>query len=581
MEQSIDIVEHISKLLDAGKYKESINVSSEQNYEGTFKDNCWDLISVVIGKIQDETIVIKPSLYGACEELLTIIIQKVLPEEGLLEFIEQIELAKNDAQLSIILTPLQQLLHKVTTKKERFLEWCFNSIFTYIKNIPTPEYQLDAKERLLLDSEPNVRRIIKVYAMLPSFYSTFKSELSTQPNVRTKQIMNAFLISLLGKPLIFVDMDPESSAKSEAWECCNIIMQDICILENNILKFLDYLEICYKAKQKSKSKNEDNEEGMCPYDHRDKLNITTLSGLYYAAFSGHFILPENSIPYVYSTEYVVNTLLLSVVHLLDFTEYGPLSKGLVLCEAILKRLAGNVSHTLLASTIHFDLCKTLSNVAIYSTYQSIRKNALNLLGCHINKYDYKGRCMLIKYLIGVANHSGMIGYAITLYKNSIDEAFKDPVLPECFTGTHLLHMIKRICFLPYGEESDLVELADQIISSLNLLRYLVLKDTKNVTGIQDCFSTIQSDYLNKLRTGLNMSKAHYEVKLKDIEEEKNLLEDSANVTINVGGNMLDKIPTENKKEIIHSALNAFHLIEGLIARLSECINTYKQNPDLM
>lgn len=575
MEQSIDIVDLVSKLLDSGKYKEAISLPTEQQYEENFKDNCWDLIAIVIGKIHDDTIVIKPSLHGTCEELLSIIVQKVLPEEGLLEFIEQIELAKNDAQFGIILTPLQNLLHRITTKKGRCLEWCLNSISTYIENIPTPEYQLEGKERLLMDSEPNVRRIIKVYTMLPSFYNPFIIEVLKQPDVRTKQIINAFLISLLGKPLLFIDMDPESSAKSEAWKCCSTIIQDICTLENDVLKFLTYLEICYKEHQKSKSKTDDSDEEKSPYDHREKLNITSLSGLYYASLSGHFKMPENSLPYVYSTEYVVNTVLLSVVHLLSFTEYGPLAKGITLCEAVLNRLTRNVSHILLSSSIHFDLCKSLSNVAIYSTYESIRKNAVNIIGAHINKFEYKGRYMLIKYLIGVTNHSGMIGYAITIFKNSIDDAFKEPVLHECFTGTQLSSMIKKICYLPYGEESDIVELADQIISTLNLLRYLALKDTGNITGIQDFFPTIETDYINKLRIGLNMSKAHYEVKLKDIEEGKKLPEEAMNVSINVGGNMLQQIPTENKKEIIHSALNAFHLIEGLVARLSECININK------
>ncbi|XP_049874114.1 glomulin-like isoform X1 [Pectinophora gossypiella] len=576
MEQSVDVVDLVSSLLDSGKYKEALSVPNDEKYVNSFKDNCWDLISVVIGKIQDDTIVIKPSLYGTCEELLAMIIQKSAPEEALLEFIEQIELAKNDAQFSIILQPLQQLLKKLSAKRGRSLEWCLNSISTYIETIPTPNHQLEGKERLLMDSDNNVRRITKVYTLVPPFYTPFIKELDhVDMNINTKQIITAFLISLLGKPLIHIDLDPDSNGMSEARQACTTIIQDICILEKDILKFLVLIEVCYKESHKTKSKASDDEDERTPYENRDKINMTTLSGLFYCVFSGHFQIPEAALPQVYSNEYVVHTTMLSVVHLLSCPEYGPLAKAISLCKALLNRFSSNITHSLPVPSVHYDLIKSLVNIAIYSSFESIRKNAVKLIGSHISKFDFKARCMLIKYLLDIANHSGMIGYAITLYKNSIDEAFNNDKLPECFTGAQLMNMIKKICYLPHGAESDMVELADQIITALNFLRYLAIKDTENATGIRDCFSTIETDYLEKLRTGLNMSKAHYEVKLKDIEEEKNQPEGKIEVSINVGGNILDKIPTENKKEIVNSALNAFHLIEGLVARLSECININK------
>ncbi|XP_063363735.1 ubiquinone biosynthesis protein COQ9, mitochondrial-like isoform X2 [Cydia amplana] len=198
MSDTVDVVDLVSKLLDSGKYKEVLSVHNEEKYASSFKDNCWDMISVAVGKIQDETIVIKPSLYSTCEELLAIIVQKATPEEALLEFIEQVEVAKNDAQFGIVLTPLQQLLKKLSAKRGRSLEWSLNSISTYIENIPTPECQLEGKARLLAECDPNIRRIIRVYSLIPPFYQPFIEELKApESNVKTKQIIAAFLISLL------------------------------------------------------------------------------------------------------------------------------------------------------------------------------------------------------------------------------------------------------------------------------------------------------------------------------------------------------------------------------------------------
>lgn len=574
MEQvNIDIVKHISSLLENVKYKEALDSLSDDKFTESFKENCWNLISVVIRKIQDDTIIIKPSLYGACDELLRVIIEKCIPEEALLELIEQVELAKNDAQFGLVLGPLQQLLKKLSPKKGRSLEWCLNSITTYIESIPIIEYELEGKERLVMDCETNIRRVTRVYSLLPPFYSPFIEDINFHnTDNKIKQIITAFVISLMGKPLIYIDMDIDSNSQSEAMVCCSIMIQDICVLEKNILKFLPYLEKCYKDDKRSKTMKVDNEIELTPYEHKEKINMTTLSGLFYAVFSGHFKVLDSAIPQVYSTEYRTHTLMLSVNHLLSFREYGPLSKGIQLFKVVLNHLSCYTSHILLLSSIHFSVCKSLINIAIYSSYESLRKDAVTLIGSHINKFNYKGRYILIRFLLDVSNHSGMIGYAITLYKDSINEAMKEAIVSDCFVGSQLLNMLKKICHLPHGAESDLIELADQIITALNFLRYLVLKDTKNITGIQECFAMIENDYLKNLRFGLNMSKAHYEVALKDLEDGKLSQEEKEKVSINVGGNSLDKIPMEKKKEIIHSALNAFHLIEGLIARLSECIN---------
>ncbi|KAF9405522.1 hypothetical protein HW555_013787 [Spodoptera exigua] len=335
MSQSVDVVDLISTLLDNEKYKEALNASHEKRLTAAYKDNCWDLISVIVGKIQDDSVTIKPSLYGTCEQLLSIIIEECAPEETLLEFIELLELAKNDAQFGIILPALQQILKKKSFKRGRSLEWCFNSISSYIENIAVSEHQLEGEERLLMDSDPNIRRIIRVYSLLPPFYRYFIDEINQvdstcNNNVHTKQIITAFLISLLGKPLIYIDMDPETNANSEARLNCSIIVKDICSLEKNILKFLVYLEASDRDSKKKPAKGNDMEEEKLPYEHEEKINMTTLSGLFYTVLSGHFQIPETAIPQVYSLEYILHTAMLSVIHLLNFPEYGPLTKALAL-----------------------------------------------------------------------------------------------------------------------------------------------------------------------------------------------------------------------------------------------------------
>lgn len=578
MEQTFDIIEEISKLLNSGNYKEASQLPNDDKYTESFSDNCWDLVSLVIMKIEDDTIILKPSLQHCCEELLLLIAEKAQPDEALLEFIEQIELAKNDAQFLTILTPLQHILKKMISVRERSLEWCLNSICTYIEGLPLPENKLEGKERVLMESDVNFRRIIKVYSALPSFYQPFMENLNQgdldKKLQRRKEIIVAFLISLLGKPLIYVDLDPENNSQSEARVSCKIILKDICSLVGNMFKLLSKMEDMHKDDKKSATP--DTQDDDSPFTHKEKINLTTLSALTYTVLSNHFEATSNALPQVYASEYVVRTCMFAVLHLIRFTQLSPLTKGLELLKSIMLRLSTPASHLILSSSVNFEIYDALILISIHSSFETARKGAVNAIKSFVNKFDYQGRCMIIQYIFEKANHSGMMGYVITLYKDTLDKAFKtNEPLPSCLTGEQLMKMVKRICHLPHGAESDLVDLADQVITALNFLWYLITKDRDNVTGIKDCIPFVEDEYLEVLRLSLNMSKAHYQSTLMSIEEGNSEPKNRMDVDFTVSGVNLESVPLADKKEVINYALNAFHLIDVLMARVSDCINLNK------
>lgn len=579
MDQNVDVVELVSNLLDSEKYKEVLKVPDDEHLSESFKEHYWDLTTVIIKKIENETLTLKPSLQNSCERLLEIIAEKAQPEEALLEFLEQIEHVKNDSQFIVVLNILLLILKKLMTKRWRSLEWCLNAINNYINLISIPEHCLEQNERLLLDSDDNIRRINKLYSALPQFYQPLIQIITTQKPDKhlqyRKEVIVAFLISLLGKPLIYMDLNPQHNANSEIRQSCAIILGDICSMEKNLFKFLPLVDKLHYQDKKLLNKNCNESDEYAPYKDKDKINITSLSGLFYIILSNHFEVPDLAIPQVYSTEYIVHTLMFCVYHLLQFTQYSLSVKGIALLKSLLSKQVYPICASNLNSPIYFDVLKSLVQVAVFSNYETVRKDAVNLTSSFVNKYDYKGRCFLLKHVISVANHSGMIGYAITLYKNSIDEAFKsEEKLPTELSGHLFTNMLNTICNLPFGAETDLIEHADQIISALNFLRYILIKDKNNITGIKDNLNYIENTYLSQLRIGLNMSKAHYEAKLKDLEEGNKLPEDNMNVSVNIGGNILDSIPLESKKEVILSSLNAFHLMEGLMAHVLECISVF-------
>ena len=61
----------------------------------------------------------------------------------------------------------------------------------------------------------------------------------------------------------------------------------------------------------------------------------------------------------------------------------------------------------------------------------------------------------------------------------------------------------------------------RILAALNLLRYLLLRDpiSKNQTGVWSGLDDVESVYLAQLHTGLDLSRAHYDQRLKQVREE--------------------------------------------------------------
>ncbi|OXB57918.1 hypothetical protein ASZ78_003904 [Callipepla squamata] len=143
-----------------------------------------------------------------------------------------------------------------------------------------------------------------------------------------------------------------------------------------------------------------------------------------------------------------------------------------------------------------------------------------------------------------------------------------------FTGHHLISLLDLVLLLPEGAETDLLQNSDRIMASLNLLRYLVLKDCEsgNQTGVWTALAKIEKNFLKPLHVGLNMSKAHYEAEIKNKKENRKESQSSNTIcSLTVSGEKMPAMTTEMQLQVLHSALFTFDLIESVLARVEELI----------
>uniref|UniRef100_A0A8C6YW07 Glomulin, FKBP associated protein n=1 Tax=Nothoprocta perdicaria TaxID=30464 RepID=A0A8C6YW07_NOTPE len=141
-----------------------------------------------------------------------------------------------------------------------------------------------------------------------------------------------------------------------------------------------------------------------------------------------------------------------------------------------------------------------------------------------------------------------------------------------FTGHHLVSLLDLVLLLPDGAETDLLQNSDRIMASLNLLRYLMIKDGEydNQTGVWTMLAKIEQNFLKPLRVGLNMSKAHYEAEIKNKKENRRGCSNTV-CSVTVSGEKLPAMTTEMQLQVLRSALFTFDLIESVLARVEELI----------
>jgi len=579
-----ELISTLSECLADGRAEDALSIIYNAKYGQCLKDKSWDIIPSVSKFLVQETVDNSPEVFDCCETLLREVAQKANPEEALFEFLEQAESLENDVKFLAMLKPLQTVLFQLPNRRRQSLEWCLNMIHSHVKSLSVPKsYRLEGKERMLLDSDPDVCRITKIYMGIVPFYKPFVNEVSLRQTTEYKtslqrDLLVCSILHLLSQPLAFLDLECHGKTNSAIWCVTEELLTLLTCLVGDLMIFLEYAEK-REAEGRVKGKNnfttQSGDEDMLSTE--DSIPVVSVAVLYYLILAEHIQL--NEVPCIYSPLYIFQRCLYLIVLLMKYSEELVVRKGLLLANAVLAMLSeGSVPCDVLESPTHTEFVESLSKVMIYCEVEDFRKSAVLVLRNYLFKFDAKGQYLLMSNLATAVNHAGILGYLTMLLKDMIINALNTAVMPPYFTGKILYDLISKYCSLEHGAETDLVENVDQIVSALNLIRFLALRDRENRTGMWDYVEYLEKSLLQPVRVGLKLSRAHYKLKLQDLEEEKKVARNDkgfinkSDVIITVGGQQLPNLPHENKVSVIMSALNAFDLMESLLIRVDECID---------
>jgi hypothetical protein len=579
------------KLLDFNlsnkKIEETKSLFENEKHEKVLLASYSDVLQVVMRHLTGENYEKEPEVYEICEGIIKILSEKCHQEGILFEFLEIIEEVKNDDVFISLLKGMQVIILKQTDKKSRALEYCLNAVEHYVSELPFPDTlkkNMEEEEEKLLEMNEQVRRILMMYITLSLFYEpivkqigeTKSSGIFRTVRANRRNVMACFILNLLGPPLAFLNLAETGKAKTYSRQCAETLVQSMSNVFGDLYFLLQY------AERRIRWPDKDVEEYN--YDVKDVFLLPEKAPLLQMGILFYLVIAENiqpkDLPKIYSPIYIFNMGIYLVNELIKSNEVLINFKGLKLCFRMLENIWGKLESDELDLAIHRAFCENLMKLLTYSSSKRNRKIGLMVLKIYILKFDDLGRYLIIKNLLKTTNHKGIQGYLTTIYKDILFEELKKEESSTVICQDNFKFLVqKHFCRLENGAETDLMENSDVIISSLNFLVAFLIRDKENRTKICELIPEIRANFLEPLRVGLDMSRAHYKNEVSNVKLGKSSddnLESMIENTEILNGDKIPSVTTEKKIEMLSCALNSFDIIDSLLARVNDIVDGLKK-----
>ncbi|KAK1878923.1 Glomulin [Dissostichus eleginoides] len=512
----------------------------------------WNLLPPLIQVLMNKD----SEKLSQCLAIFNHLLQTCRPKElliGLLEQLEQDDPVAIAESLHLLLKPLQRVLLCLGSRKASSLGMTLCSVLDQLAKLPLPH----TKEQ----EEDDVFSLCRCCNDITDFVKPFVQEARQNLQNREGNIQRTDRGGELGR-------DKEDELGTELLKFCMKTLSHI-LLEAQ-LKDPDTLP---------ESPLRDFATDILPLLRRRQVPgfleeevrypKESLACLAHLLFVHH--LAADAFPSVFSPVFALRCNMEHVCLLLSRTEESRIQKGLELYEKSLVRVEdGSLPADLLEIRSFLTVPQNLVKVMTLCTRHDLRTRGLKVLQLSIDKLNTEAKYNFLQYMLKTSSHSGVEGYVIKNIKNQIDAALQ---------GAQLLPLLRKVLVLPDGPETDLLQYLDRIMESLNLLRYLVIRDkvTENQTGIWTELYKIEDTFLKPLRVGVNMSRAHYERELHDtLATKRGKVKAESMLSVSVGKEKLPNMTSESQIQALHSALHTFDMIESVLVRIEE-LTEVKEN----
>ncbi|GFS67267.1 hypothetical protein NPIL_608431 [Nephila pilipes] len=534
--------------------------------------NVWNFINTVCLTLKTKDLIETEDDVEICKKILLNLVDRGTAKEVIVALMEDADSFKTHFHFCLLLEPLKQTLMKVPGKRNKSLEWVLSTLNAHIQTLPIPEeLDLQGEEKLLLDVDPAVVDTNYVLTNYLQFIDTFVTEVSFETMskmvdyhndriMNQREILQKFILILFNHPFLYHDLHVENVTrpKSTIRVLCENYIRCLSKICSNVYNLFKYDSACSQKEAES--------------DDSETVPTLAFANLSYLIFVEN--ITTDFQPFVYNHRYMFMVNLKYIILLFSKRCNLVLFKGLYLAKTLLDNLEDfDIAYNFVELGEFTEFPTLLLNIAISSPIETHRHMAVKTFLTYISKCDWKGRYHLINQVLYTFDHSGAKGLVINLYKTYLNDHLNNGMLDGYFMGKNLRMFLGVVFELKKGVKTNLLENSDAIITSLNFLRYLLIRDKMypNVTLIRDLLPGISERFLNPLKTGIDFSRAHFKQRLKDWERRSKKGGQSIEAEVSVNDDILPNVPPQSFKEIVDRALLTLDVIESLLFRAHELI----------
>ena len=558
---SSHFITSINAWLEEGQYQQVKNVILDPASIQQVREFGMEIILGVCSHLNSEKTVWSLQMEECCEFSLLMVAQLSNPKEVLIALQEQVAQFGYSSKFKILLLPFQAVLLRIPDKRGKLLDMVLATIGEHVSSLPLPDTGsfCEGKDRLLLDADPKVQCISNIYEALAEFYAPLvkqvalnrpnqaKPGLVDRGNLRERRsVLRKNLLKTMEEPLVSMDLHVEEGCSAS-------------LLRKTAEKLVHHLSCVCGDLMSLSPELEDN---RC------------LSTVFYLVYGED--LACSSLPLVYSPQFVFHTVVMHGHVLLRSNQPLAIHKGLLLVQGILRHMSDlALPVDCLDHPVHFKVFQSLIWLAVSGiNVREFKVLTVRLFRLYLNKLHAEARYRLLQSLLPTLDHPGLRGVIINIIKDQIDLCLK-------MNWPYFLHdrmdaILPLIWSLPNGVETDLLEQMDAIMAALNLARYLLLRDANDASGLRHHLLGLEEDFLEPLGRALKISRAHYELQLHKIQQQQHDVAQDVAGIIN-GLSAMPAVSPEQQKSVIRLALNSFDLLGSVLARVSECLQSFK-NP---
>lgn len=489
------------------------------------------------------------------------------PKEVLILLIEHAREHWTDDKFQAVLLPVLKTLRRIKSPVGHSLAFALDAFTDFLVSLPLPtvDPSMQQNERLLLDADPCVLRIIDTVPRFISFVRPFVKRVSWSTVAKSavntdtcKQIsdLRRSILKVTGRPLGHLDLvlSPDrarSTVRTNAERCVHLIGQ----LESDFVRLI-VREFSPPGSSDSKE-NSNKQIGLCTFA--------------FLAF-GENLIPDH-IPSVYSRRFLLELNAPLIANLLEEEELLPKLHGAVLCIRLLENVEQNsLPAELVESEDMRRLVLAVVKAAAGAKTKELCSFSLKVLTLICGTLESIGKLHYLYAMLKIAPRTGgVVGCIIGMVTNEIVTNI-DNGDHSVFAGSELERLLNLVFALPNGEKTDLMDNSERIMAAMKLLKVVLPRDRKqnNVTGIWNLMATIENKYFRLLFSGLELSRSHYQLEIRKLKELRRG-ESTGKEFISHGASV--ELSKHQQIGVMETAVHTFSMMEDVAKQVVELIHS--------